>query len=259
MTAFIYAEIPLWDDLVLHVDGNSKVTASNGTFANPKPNAFSLPHISSCPGSTPTCRKACYVHGLEKHARDVSDLYRLNAMALSRLLMSEHKARAAAEILGRWIETNCVEFRWHVSGDLMHDRHAKWIVDVCREAPNVQFWIYTRTFSMVPWLVMSPNLVVNLSADVDNYSRAVSCHQSRPNRTRICYLTIDGTVPNDLPDGSVIFPDYSLRGRELVEPNSSPWWRGLNQLQRRQTCPADFFGQSESARCGPCNKCMVQP
>lgn len=44
----------------LWLDGNGKITAGNGTLDDPKPNAFSLVEIEDCPGSTPSCRTACY-------------------------------------------------------------------------------------------------------------------------------------------------------------------------------------------------------
>src|SRR5690606_41636977 len=63
--------------------------------------------------------------------------------------------------------------------------------------------------------------------------------------------TEDELPPADLPDGSVVFPDYANRGRDL-EPDarSHPWWQALTERQRRMVCPADFFGQSREYRCG---------
>lgn len=253
MTEFCGADVRLWGDLLLFVDGNSKITRENGSFAAPAPNAFSLPHISSCPGSTADCRAACYVHGLEKNAPEIFARYKLNAVALHRILLDGSDAALAAEIFGDWITINAPKgFRWHVSGDVMSRRHAEWIVEVCRIASGVPFWIYTRTFEIVPILTRAENLRVNLSADATNFFRAQIVHRENPG-TVLTYFTRTGEI---LSDADVVFPDYPLRGRALDDPTSAPWWRGLTADERRKVCPADFFGQSESARCGPCKRCL---
>jgi hypothetical protein len=256
-TKFCVAEVPLWDDLVLYVDGNSKITAGNGTFEEPKPNAFSLPHISSCPGSTPVCRAACYVNGLEAEQRELYRLYQLNSMALHRVMVNLADAENSARMLGQWIAENCQGgFRWHVSGDVMNYEHARWISRVCDVASKVPFWIYTRSDPLVSGYLSAANLTVNLSVDRDNYDRM---RRGNFPRRRLCYLTTDGTLPDDLPDDAVIFPDYALRGRSLDNTTMAPWWLSLSPERRRRVCPADFFGQSEGNRCGPCNKCLVKP
>ncbi len=261
-TNFCGVDIPLWDDLAFFVDGNSKITGGNGTFDEPKPNAFSLPHISHCPGSTPDCRASCYVHGLKKYAPELAAKYELNAMALARVLLSFPTADRSACVLADWITENApAGFRWHVSGDVTSERHAQWIGRVCTRAEKVPFWIYTRTLEVVPILAQVKNLAVNVSADKTNYARArrVAFEAKRGvegQTPRICYLTTDGTLPENLEPGSVIFPDYALRGRDLPDPTSAPWWQGLTQEQRVMVCPTDFFGQSEAHRCGPCRKCL---
>jgi len=244
------------------VDGNSKITRSNGTYAAPSPNAFSLPaasvdnrvHGSYCPGSTPVCRGSCYVRGLAQHAPDVYAAYSRNALALRVALLDTAHGRAA-HALAEWIATHARGgFRWHVSGDVWHAGHAAWIVQVCRLAPAVPFWVYTRTMHVVEVLVRAENLAVNVSADRDNW--LVASAVARAHGARITYLCDDGTLP-PLPPGAVIFPDYNLRGRDLAEPTRALWWLGLTHEQRAQVCGADFFGQSESQRCGPCNKCLT--
>jgi hypothetical protein len=264
-TNFIHTRVRVAPGLELVVDGNSKITAGNGSFEQPAPNALSLPAASvdwagpSCPGSTPTCRASCYVRGLAKHAPDVYAAYHENLSALTWLLDRPGTREESARRLGTWIALNARGgFRWHVSGDVLNAEHAYWIVEVCRHSRDVNHWIYTRTFSAVPALTCAPNLVVNISADVDNYAearRVATLHG-----LRVCYeATCDGAVPADLPagDAAVIFPDYSLRGRKLERPTSHAWWVGLEQERRRQTCPADFYGQSDAMRCGPCSKCLT--
>lgn len=252
-TAFTIARVPLWSDLEFVIDGNSKITCEDGTPDQPVANAFSLPHISTCPGSTPTCRAGCYVHGLQEHAKDTYAHYVQNERTLHKILISDRTADRAADILGRYIAQHVTRFRWHVSGDVMSSRHAAWISAVCAAAPGVRFWIYTRTFGVLHAL-RARNLVVNLSADADNIDTARAFAQA--GGLRLCYYTRAGEIP-DLPPGSVVFPDYPLRGRDLADPLDTPFWVTLTREQKSMVCPADYFGQSDAHRCGPCRKCLV--
>lgn len=263
MTQFIHTRVEIAPGLSFVIDGNSKITAGNGTYADPKPNAFSLPAasvdgVSNCPGSTPTCRKSCYVRGLAKHAPDVYAAYAENKRALQAVLASGGGYWIeSACALGRWITEHASGgFRWHVSGDVWDTEHARWIAQVCYASPTVAHWIYTRTLEAVPELVRAPNLAVNVSADLDNYDVAVAV--ARKNGTRVAYMMTDLSDSADslLREGDVVFPNYPLRGRELADPTSRPYWQNAPLRLKIMTCPADYFGQSENVRCGPCDKCL---
>jgi len=248
-TAFVKAQITGPGGHHLWIDGNQKITAGNGTFASPRPNAFSLVQVKDCPGSTPACRASCYVHNLEKHAPAIHRLYAHNSRTI-RMILDGLRCSSLdwARTMADWITANCAGgFRWHVSGDVFSEAYAQWIVQVCRRSPGVRHWIYTRSFDLVEELNQATNLVVNLSADADNYDAAERL--AAETGLRVCYMTTNGTVPGSLQPGDVIFPDYSLRGNET-------WRRGLPLAERRMICPVDFFGKSESIRCGVCRKCM---
>lgn len=265
-TAFCHAEVPLdlWREdgtqLAFFIDGNSKITAGNGLYEVPRPNALSLPAASvdpgtACPGSTSICRSSCYVRGLAKHAPDLYARYAENLRVFEELTdLGPRYLTHAANVLAVWIATECQGgFRWHVSGDVVSPDHAQWITEVAYASPGVQHWIYTRTLDAVGYLVGEPNLAVNISADAENLEKARAVADLY--NVRLCYLSHDGQVP-ELPDGSVIFPDYPLRGREMPSPTDHVWWQSLTQRERAMVCPTDFFGQSEAHRCGPCRKCM---
>ena len=254
MTSYVSAEVSVIENFSLYIDGNSKITVGNGSYNEPVPNAFSLPHISTCPGATSECMSTCYVFGLQKNAPEVYKKYAMNERALHRILLSSGSIKKTGETLGKWITKNCPDgFRWHVSGDVMNNRHALWISTVANASPGVRHWIYTRTFNVVPTLLLADNLAVNISADADNYQAAYET--ATKFGTRMCYMTTDGTLP-ELREDDVIFPDYSLRGRDLNKPTEHSWWQGLSHAQRKMVCPPDFFGQSENHRCGPCTKCL---
>lgn len=241
----------------LWVDGNGKITAGNGSLEAPRPNAFSLVQIADCPGSTETCRKTCYVHGLEKHAPDTHALYRHNSENIRRILDDGSQFLWALR-MGAWISQNCEGgFRWHVSGDVFSLAYAEWIACVCLNSRNVGHWIYTRSFEFLePLLQVSSarggNLALNLSCDRNNYAAADKL--AGKHGLRLCYLTADGTVPADVSGGDIIFPDYSLRGGNQAGVD---WFASLPAHQKRCVCPVDYHGKSEQRRCGPCDRCLT--
>jgi len=240
------------------IDGNEKI-ACDGTYEDPAPNAISLVHKEDCPGSTETCRRDCYVHGLKAAQPDLFAAYQENSRTIREILADDVLSVEWVVALADWVNRNARGgFRWHVSGDVLDRRHARWIQAVCHCAPEVTFWIYTRTFSCIPALVEAPNLVVNVSADWDNYheARAVALRYG----LRLCYYQdAERPEPLCLPDGSVIFPAYGLRGRGMERPTEHEWWRGLMARERRMVCPVDFFGKGRSLRCAVCRRCLRHP
>ena len=260
-TAFVHERVDIGGGEFLYVDGNSKITASNGTYEEPKPNAFSLVEILDCPFCTSICREECYVHGLAEAVPGLHSMFKHNSSTMRRLLLTGldivHVMR-----FSHWIAQNCVDFRWHVSGDVFSYTYAKFIASICKCSPDVRHWIYTRSLTYLEPLTEVPNLTVNLSADAENY--AVASAAAKAYGLRICYLSMHGEVPDDLPEGSVIFPDYLLRVRGL-EHDKHPhapgweWWDVmLTADQRKMVCPVDFLGKSEKRRCRPCDKCLVR-
>lgn len=270
-TAFASAPLSA-GGITVWFDGNQKIYRDNGTWEAPGPNAFSIANAVDCPQSTPTCRASCYVNELAKAAPDLHALYRQNSAAIREIIATREVADAWAMEFAAWIREHAPGgFRWHVSGDVWSREYASWIADVCRETPEVPHWIYTRSFDLIGPLVevatvRGGNLALNLSADKDNYHEArVARFAFAPPRAlpeeqlRICYLveSSDPGVPEDLPDGSVLFPDYDLRPRGVEDPTKHPFWASLDQRQRRMMCVVDSFGKSESRRCGPCGACLT--
>lgn len=263
--------------LYLNFDGNGKITAANGSLHAPKANAFSLVEIADCPQSTPTCRQACYVQNLKAAQPDLHAMYVHNSRTIREILADPALANDWAMRVASWITMHAAGgFRWHVSGDVYSLEYANWIADVCRESPTVDHWIYTRSFDFLAPLaevstLRGGNLAINLSCDVDNYEAAcdaaahygdveyvwdLGVQRSILTRLRLCYLTVDGIVPNDLGTDDVIFPDYQLRPRQHATLAESPWWQSITQHQRGLVCPVDAHGKAENRRCGPCSRCL---
>lgn len=290
-TAFCYERIDGLDGTYLFIDGNGKITGSNGTLHSPRPNAFSLPAagisgIEHCPQSTETCRKACYVGSLGAAQPDLYAMYEENAQNIRRILADEYLANDWAMRLAHWISQNASGgFRWHVSGDLFSMEYAQWIADVCREAPSVRFWIYTRSFDFLEPLekvstLRGGNLAINLSCDRDNYEAAKKAADAYKvfshndvvgdgmtpeivdvyDRLRLCYLVVgaDEELPIELEEDDVIFPDLALRPRQFATLAESPWWQSIEPFERGLVCPVDAHNKSERNRCGldRCSRCL---
>lgn len=273
-TAFCSARIEGPDGTYLFVDGNGKITRDNGTLDAPKPNAFSLVQIQTCPGSTNTCRSSCYVHNLETAQGAVHDLYKHNTTEIKRILADKDLSDWWVLAMANWISLNAPGgFRWHVSGDVFSPEYAKWIADVCRESREVSHWLYTRSFDdeyLGPLAEVSTlrggNLALNLSCDRDNYDRAEKAaekHGVRAMPLRLCYLSDDGELPRNadgttrLLEGDIIFPDYKLRPRQFATLAESPWWKTLSKDEKPLVCPVDAHGKAENRRCGPCDRCLT--
>jgi len=262
-TAFVHETLDLGSFGQLHLDGNGKITAGNGTLDRPRPNALSLPQIASCPGSTPTCRASCYVHNLQTAQPDLHALYVENAATLAGILDDAAATSDVASQLGEWIASHAAAgFRWHVSGDVMSRAHAEFISETVFVS-GTPHWIYTRSFEFLGPLVdvCQPGwLTINLSCDRDNYGAARAAFAANAPATggamHLAYLTVDGAVPDDLPDDAIVFPDYNLRPRQFATLAESPWWQGLSPRQRAMVCPVDAHGKAENRRCGPCRRCL---
>lgn len=262
-TEFVSERLDGSDGRHLWLDGNQKITAGNGAYDAPRPNALSLLDRVDCPQRTPTCEASCYVQNLAAAQPDLHALYAHNSRTLREILDEGPLARLSWGVtLGLWIAQHATGgFRWHVSGDVTSRDHARWIRFVCRIADPVPCWIYTRSFAHVESLLNTDNLAVNLSADRDNFAAARQLADTHG--LRICYLATEiGDVPAALRDGDVIFPDYPLRGPGGAHAPSdtraaSPFWASLTPAQRRAVCPVDLYGKSEAVRCGPCQKCLL--
>lgn len=276
-TSFCSARLDGPGGLHLFLDGNGKITAENGTLAEPRPNAFSLAASSGanasmehCPGSTPTCRAACYVDGLAKAQPDLYAMYEHNSKEMQFVLLNGDLANEWVIVLADWIKANAAGgFRWHVSGDVFSLQYAQWIADVVRESAPVRHWIYTRSFQFLEPLVevstlRGGNLALNLSVDKDNFAegalRSFESASATNDVLRLCYLVTSETeiLPAFAP-GDVIFPDYPLRlGAKTFEESS--WWQKLLPEQRGLVCPVDARGKAETRRCGlganQCGRCL---
>src|SRR5262249_54635561 len=152
--------------------GNAKL--GDGIFA------FSLPAVTSCPGSTPTCRKECYA--LRGH-------FPLQARRFRRNLKAAREERFAArmirEITRRFV--GCV--RIHVAGDFFSADYVRAWAAVARACPQTRFYAYTRSWRhpeiavALAELARLPNVRLWWSADKDT-----AVPDRTPRRVRLCWM-----------------------------------------------------------------------
>ena len=75
-------------------------------------------------------------------------------------------------------------FRLHYSGDFFSADYAKAWAEVINEFPKVKFWVYTRSFHLVQYLVDCTNLTIMLSIDPVNKDKGLAIarlYEARPN------------------------------------------------------------------------------
>lgn len=158
-------------------------------------NAFSLPSgkAYSCPGATSVCDGVCYAGKLEKQYPAFRDLALHNWELLTNAtyngmcillwdMIQEFSQECAKHNISK-------VFRWHADGDIFSEAYAQAIAETCRSFPDVQFWIYTRSFEYVEWIESVRNLSVYLSVDVENEERALATKEKFPS-VRLAYLSV---------------------------------------------------------------------
>lgn len=171
--------------LRLSTDQKTANSATNG--GNPRiKNAFGLPsgNAFSCPGQTSICGKVCYAGKLERIYPSFRNVMLSNWEAITQMTPREIRHTLSgliADFVKECDKWNADKiFRIHHDGDFYSRDYADAWAYVCRAFPDVQFWVYTRSFTpginVVDLIADIPNLSVYLSVDTDNmrYARAIT-------------------------------------------------------------------------------------
>lgn len=148
-------------------------------------NAFGLPSGQdfSCPGATSVCSKVCYAGKLERLFPGMRAVMLANWEAIKDASYFEMRAMLGemiAEFVADCNRRNAFPaFRIHHDGDFFSRDYAQAWADTVRAFPNVQFWVYTRSFTpginVTDIIADIPNLAVYISVDTDNmrYARTI--------------------------------------------------------------------------------------
>lgn len=175
--------------LLLHYDAKTSPAVHMGNDSRRRvqakatvPNALPLPAGplavgGSCPGATAAC-KDCYAAGLESWSPGFRRAAAANLDGL-RHLYGCGGGRAVVRALVAIVEHSAMvqraagvrrpSFRWHSDGDLFASWYAVAVRKAAASTPDVDQWIYTRSLSLVRYLMPRPrNLAVYVSADSEN-------------------------------------------------------------------------------------------
>jgi hypothetical protein len=166
----------------------SRYQASQKRWMPKVANSFGLPagRQGSCPDATDWCLSLCYADRLQSAWSSVDRLVWHNMNLLKEC--GSNVARMVAlltEMVGsvNWYGTEKV-FRWHWDGDVFSASYARAIARTCDAFPDIRFWIYTRSFEYVPFLLNVPNLVVYLSVDRCNIDAAATLYNATRGRSK---------------------------------------------------------------------------
>jgi len=149
-------------------------------------NSFGLPAGKgfACPGATSFCERICYAGKLEKVYKGVKSVLVRNFEALlyadyldgidgMTMLISEAINSFDKECDKRGADK---KFRIHWDGDFFSVDYATAWARVIKDNPQIQFWVYTRSFTaecdVMPVISGIDNLTVYLSADPVNVGLA---------------------------------------------------------------------------------------
>lgn len=137
----------------------------------------------SCPGATSVCESVCYAGKLERLFPGMRNLMLANYNAVANATYSELVIALNSMISD--FRADCVKhnaeraFRIHHDGDFLNRTYASAWATVIKINPDIQFWVYTRSFTpgtnVVDIIADIPNLAVYLSVDSENkqYARTI--------------------------------------------------------------------------------------
>lgn len=145
-------------------------------------NSFGLPagRNYSCPGATGICETICYAGRIEGFRPAVLAAMIHNYDLLKDASWAEQVVRLHQMIAEFYLECEKknVEkiFRIHWDGDFFSRQYASAWATVVRKYPDIQFWVYTRSFTnrlnVIDLIADIDNLAVYLSVDSENIAWA---------------------------------------------------------------------------------------
>jgi len=179
---------------------------------------------------------------LLQHA-PINDQIRLLKLEFDRFRKTELRRAERAK------QTPKLHYRLHWSGDIFSYDYAIALSAAMTAFPDIEFWGYTRTLSVAPWLAQTtPNLILFMSIDEHNYSAGLSLFlqweaAGRPDKNqnlRISYMS----PTNDFSER------YATFARAHGQPATCPF------IVR--PCPVDTGKLPLDGGCARCRMCVVR-
>lgn len=209
-------------------------------------NAFGLPAGSafSCPGMTSVCESVCYARRTEKQYKGVSanvlhNWNLLNGASLDTMvgLLTEMISGFDAVCDKRGADK---KFRIHWDGDFFSREYAEAWKIVIESFPQIQFWVYTRSFvpalNVLDIITGIDNLAVYLSVDDVNMSDAAQALITYGASVRVATLT-----------------DYADEGKDVIASLR-------NNAKPGAACPENIkripLITQKGGACITCNLCV---
>lgn len=148
--------------------GNRKVGFHNESYKIVF--VWNIPPVVTCPGASQWCKRHCY------NGSDDNTKYPINKWNNNLLLFYNNKELLKKSIINKLIIDNQkIAFRIHSSGDFFSVEYIEFWRDIISQAPNVDFWAYTRSWK-IPALLSALNSLkelknIQLFASVDDHTK----------------------------------------------------------------------------------------
>ncbi len=217
-----------WNVRPLLLPGNGKLSES--IFQ------WSIPAVSTCPGRTPACERACYAQKGHFVFPDVQERLEWN---WRQALRSDFVDRMVDEIYRK----GCMVVRIHVSGDLATPSYTKKWIEIVKRSEQTTFFCYTRSYRvkkiepLLHDLAALPNMFLWYSLD-----RQTGYPENIPARVRTAYMQDTDDVEER---ADLVFRTRRYRRMEL--PMAVP------------VCPQETVeGKDQGVTCSTCRWCWTE-
>jgi hypothetical protein len=193
---------------------------------------WSIPAISTCPGSTELCRSVCYANSARFTLSSVKE--RLG-WCYEQSLRGDFAPRVVREIRRKGV----LVLRVHVSGDFYSREYAEKWLEVMRQSPRVRFYWYSRSWR-VPDIAPVLEQMAALRCCRAWYSldAQTGIPPAVPPGVRLAYLQVEPDEEPELLDLLFVVRRLKRHAQRLGLPLLCP-----HQAGRRENC-------------GECGKCF---
>ena len=194
---------------------------------------WSIPAVSTCPGRTPCCEKACYATKSRFLLKSVKERLDWN---YQQALRPDFVQRMVKEIRRK----GALVVRVHTAGDYFSKEYAEAWLSIMKQCPKVRFYAYSRSYripEIAPVLAEMAKLpCFRLWYSID---KDTGLPDFVPEGVRLAYLQ----VADDEPE----LADLMFRVRRLRKEKKTV---GLPMV-----CPAETV-QGKGTTCGSCRHCF---
>lgn len=194
---------------------------------------WSLPAVTTCPGSTPTCERVCYATKSRYLLPQVQKRLRWN-------LVQARKPDFADRMADEVRRKGCLVVRVHAAGDFFSAEYAEAWFSVMRAVPQPRYYWYSRSYR-VPEIRVVLERMAGLSCCRGWFSTDADTGtpEDVPTTIRVAHLLTRGDEPD--ADAHLVFRPRGLR---------------RHPLPVAVACPSESpDGTRAGLTCGTCKRC----